>query len=162
MEYQLSVNRKSLEGGTSPDRNIQFGFINKQAKKFLKNGWPVISVDCKKKESIGNYRQNGRIWRPKGDPELVKVYDFIDKKLGTVSPYGIYDLDKTSAASMSALITTPPSSPSNPFAGGTTNWDANFIPRRSNFSSRRTAAKATEVGTNFGKSAFRNFRTTPA
>lgn len=94
MEYQLSANRKSLEGGTSPDRNTQFEFINKQVKKFMKQDWPAISVDCKKKELIGNYRQNGHIWRPKGDPELVKVYDFIDKKLGKVSPYGIYDLDK--------------------------------------------------------------------
>ena len=94
LEYQLSANRKSLEGGTNPDRNEQFEFINKQAKKFLKNGWPVISVDAKKKELIGNYRQNGEVWRPKGDLELVKVYDFLDKKLGKASPYGIYDLDK--------------------------------------------------------------------
>ena len=61
MEYQLSANRKSLEGGTNPDRNEQFEFINKQAKKFLKNGWPAISVDAKKKELIGNYRQNGKV-----------------------------------------------------------------------------------------------------
>ena len=77
LEYQLASNRKSIEGGTSPDRNEQFEFINKQAKKFLKNDWPVISVDCKKKELIGNYRQNGEVWRPKGDPELVKVGAFV-------------------------------------------------------------------------------------
>lgn len=94
MGYQLSANRKSLEGGTNPDRNEQFEFINTQSKKFLKQGCPVISVDCKKKELIGNYRQNGEVWRPKGDYELVKVYDFIDKKLGKASPYGVYDLDK--------------------------------------------------------------------
>jgi DNA-binding transcriptional regulator GbsR (MarR family) len=94
MEYQLSSNRKSIEGGTNPERNQQFEFINRQVKKFLKNGWPVISVDAKKKELIGNYKQNGEVWRPKGDLELVKVYDFIDKKLGKASPYGIYDLDK--------------------------------------------------------------------
>ena len=94
MGYQLSANRKSLEGGTNPDRNEQFEFINTQSKKFLKQGCPVISVDCKKKELIGNYGQNGEVWRPKGDYELVKVYDFIDKKLGKASPYGVYDLDK--------------------------------------------------------------------
>ena len=55
---------------------------------------PVISVDAKKKELIGNFRQNGRVWRPKGEPELVKVYDFIDKKLGKATPYGVYDLKK--------------------------------------------------------------------
>jgi len=94
MEYQLSGNRKSLEGGTNPDRNTQFEWINEQSKKFLKQNCPVISVDAKKKELIGNYRQNGKVWRPKGDLEFVKVYDFIDKKLGKATPYGIYDLKK--------------------------------------------------------------------
>jgi len=94
MGYQLAANRKSIEGGTNPDRNTQFEFINEQVAKFLKQNHPVISVDAKKKELIGNYRQNGRVWRPKGKPELVKVYDFIDKKLGKATPYGIYDLSK--------------------------------------------------------------------
>jgi hypothetical protein len=98
MGYQLAANRKSLEGGTNPDRNTQFEFINEQAAMFLKQGCPVISVDAKKKELIGpnsfTDRQNGRVWRPKGEPELVKVYDFIDKKLGKATPYGIYDLSK--------------------------------------------------------------------
>jgi Rhodopirellula transposase. len=94
MGYHLSGNRKSLEGGTNPDRNAQFEIINAQATMFLKQGCPVISVDAKKKELIGNYRQNGRVWRPKGEPELVKVYDFIDKELGKATPYGIYDLQK--------------------------------------------------------------------
>jgi hypothetical protein len=94
MEYQLAANRKSLEGGTNPDRNTQFEFINEQVKSFLERNCPVISVDAKKKELIGNYRQNGRVWRPKGEPELVKVYDFIDKKLGKATPYGVYDLRK--------------------------------------------------------------------
>ena len=94
LEYQLAANRKSLEGGTNPDRNTQFEFINAQAASFLKQGCPVISIDAKKKELIGNYRQNGRVWRPKGEPELVNVYDFIDKKLGKATPYGVYDLSK--------------------------------------------------------------------
>ena len=99
MGYHLSGNRKSLEGGTNPDRNAQFEIINAQATMFLKQGCPVISVDAKKKELIGPVsgntdRQNGRVWRPKGEPELVKVYDFIDKELGKATPYGIYDLQK--------------------------------------------------------------------
>jgi transposase len=94
LEYQLAANRKSIEGGTNPDRNEQFEFINKQSTDFLKRNCPVISVDAKKKELIGNYKQNGRVWRPKGEPMLVKVYDFIDKKLGKATPYGIYDLKK--------------------------------------------------------------------
>ena len=64
--YQLSANRKSLEGGTHPDRNEQFEFINKQSAKFLKKNCPVLSVDAKKKELIGNFKQNGKVWRPKG------------------------------------------------------------------------------------------------
>jgi len=94
LEYQLSANRKSIEGGTNPDRNAQFEFINAQAATFLKQGCPVISVDAKKKEWIGNDRQNGRVWRPKGKPQLVKVYDFIDKNPGKATPYGVYDLSK--------------------------------------------------------------------
>jgi hypothetical protein len=92
LEYQLSANRKSLEGGTNPDRNTQFEFINEQSAMFLKQHCPVISVDAKKKELIGNFKQNGKVWRPKGEPELVKVYDFIDKKLGKATPYGVYDV----------------------------------------------------------------------
>jgi transposase len=94
MEYRLASNRKTIEGGTNPDRNTQFEFINTQAASFLKQGCPVISVDAKKKELIGNYRQNGRVWRPKGEPELVNVYDFINKELGKATPYGVYDLQK--------------------------------------------------------------------
>jgi len=92
MDYQLAANRKSIEAGKSPDRNTQFEFINKQSAKFLKRGSPVISVDTKKKELIGNFKQNGSVWRPKGEPELVKAHDFIDKELGKATPYGVYDL----------------------------------------------------------------------
>jgi transposase len=90
--YQLSANRKSDEGGTHPDRNAQFEYINEQSARFLRQHCPVLSVDAKKKELIGNFKQNGKEWRPKGQPELVKVYDFIDKELGKATPYGIYDL----------------------------------------------------------------------
>jgi transposase len=94
MGYHLAANRKSLEGGTDPDRNTQFEYINKQSAKFMKRGCPVISVDAKKKELIGNFKQNGSVWRPKGEPELVRVYDFMDKELGKATPYGIYDLNR--------------------------------------------------------------------
>ena len=68
MEYQLAANRKPFEGGTNPDRNGQFEFISEQSSGFLKRGHPVISVDAKKKELVGNFKQNGRVWRPKGNP----------------------------------------------------------------------------------------------
>jgi transposase len=94
MEYQLAANRKSIGGCTAPNRNAQFEHINGRSNTFLKRNDPVISVDTKKKELIGNFKQNGSVWRPKGEPELVLVYDFIDKELGKATPYGVYDLKK--------------------------------------------------------------------
>ena len=92
--YSLQANRKMLEGGDQADRNAQFEFINEQAKQRIAEGNPVISVDTKKKELIGPYKNKGTSWHPEGEPELVKVYDFIDKdkEKGRVSPYGVYDI----------------------------------------------------------------------
>lgn len=90
--YSLQANRKMLEGTDHPDRNAQFEFINDQTKQRLVAGNPVISVDTKKKELVGAYKNNGTTWRPEGKPELVKVHDFIDKELGRANPYGVYDV----------------------------------------------------------------------
>lgn len=90
--YSLQANRKMLEGTDHPDRNAQFEFINDQTKQLLVAGNPVISVDTKKKELVGAYKNNGTTWRPEGKPELVKVHDFIDKELGCANPYGVYDV----------------------------------------------------------------------
>ncbi len=90
--YSLQANRKMLEGADHPDRNAQFEFINKQATQCIESGEPVISVDTKKKELVGPYKNNGTSWRPAGEPELVNVHDFMDKELGRANPYGIYDV----------------------------------------------------------------------
>lgn len=90
--YSLQGNRKTKEGQSHPDRNAQFEFINKTVKRFQRNNQPVISVDTKKKEILGEFKNNGREWRPKGKPETVQVHDFMDKELGKVVPYGVYDL----------------------------------------------------------------------
>ncbi len=90
--YSLQANRKMLEGTDHPDRNAQFEFINDKTKQRLVAGNPVISVDTKKKELVGAYKNNGTTWRPEGKPELVKVHDFIDKELGRANPYGVYDV----------------------------------------------------------------------
>lgn len=89
--YSLQGNRKTLEGGSHPDRNAQFEHIYTQVKQFQGRGDPVISVDTKKKELVGNFKQQGLEWRPEGQPEAVRVYDFQDPELGKVAPYGIYD-----------------------------------------------------------------------
>ncbi len=91
MGYSLQANRKILEGSSHPDRNAQFEFINQQVIKFQNNNQPVISVDTKKKELVGNFKNNGQEWRPKGEPEDVFIYDFPIKGLGRAIPYGIYD-----------------------------------------------------------------------
>ena len=90
--YSLQGNRKTLEGGDHPDRNTQFEFINARAEDAIRNGQPVISVDTKKKELVGQYKNGGKELRPKGEPEEVKVYDFVDKDLGRANPYGVYDI----------------------------------------------------------------------
>ena len=92
MGYSLQANRKTREGSSHVDRNAQFEYINAQATAFLKGKRPVISVDTKKKELVGDFKNGGREWRPRGNPEEVRVHDFIDKDLGKVAPYGVYDL----------------------------------------------------------------------
>jgi hypothetical protein len=90
--YSLQSNRKTKEGGNHPDRNAQFEHINATVLSFQNRGQPVISVDTKKKELVGNFRNGGREWRPQGEPEEVKVHDFMDKKLGKAIPYGVFDV----------------------------------------------------------------------
>jgi hypothetical protein len=90
--YRLQSNKKTKEGTDHPDRDAQFQHISESAAEFLEAGDPVISVDTKKKELVGNYKNNGRLWLPKGKPIEVNRHDFPDKKLGKAAPYGIYDL----------------------------------------------------------------------
>jgi hypothetical protein len=91
--YSLQLNRKEREGKSVPDRNAQFEYINEKASAFLQEGEPVISVDAKKKELIGNFKNNGREYRKKGDPVEVNVHDFPEEE-GKVAPYGVYDIGK--------------------------------------------------------------------
>ena len=95
MGYSKQLNRKMLQAGTPhPDRNLQFEYINKTAGDCIKRGIPVISIDCKKKENIGNFKNNGKEYRRKKDARKVLDHDFLIEELGTVAPYGIYDIDK--------------------------------------------------------------------
>jgi transposase len=90
--FSLQGNAKTIEGGQHPDRDAQFSYLNDQAGQHLTAGDPVISVDTKKKELVGPYKNGGKEWHPAGDPEQVKVHDFIDPTLGKANPYGVYDL----------------------------------------------------------------------
>jgi hypothetical protein len=90
--FSLQGNAKQVAGGGHPDRDAQFSYLNGQVSEHQQAGEPVISVDTKKKELVGNYKNSGREWRPAGQPEPVKVHDFIDPELGKANPYGVYDL----------------------------------------------------------------------
>jgi len=90
--FSRQANRKADEGSKHPDRNAQFEHINAKVVAAQVAGQPVISVDTKKKELVGNYKNGGTDYRPKGDPRRVKVHDFEDKQLGKVVPYGVYDV----------------------------------------------------------------------
>ena len=90
--YSLQGNRKAREGGDHPDRDAQFDHIGDAAAAFLLAGDPVISVDAKKKELVGDFKNGGREWRPIGEPEEVRTHDFVDPLLGRATPYGVYDL----------------------------------------------------------------------
>lgn len=92
--YSLQANRKSIEGKRHPDRDGQFRYLNKQVRRYQRTRQPVISVDTKKKELVGDFKNTGKEWRPKGEPERVRVHDFLIKEKGKVAPYGVYDITR--------------------------------------------------------------------
>jgi transposase len=92
LKYSLQANRKTNEGASHPDRNAQFEYVNNKVKQYLGGKEPVVSVDTKKKELIGDFKNTGKELRPQGDPEKVRVHDFLIPELGRANPYGIYDI----------------------------------------------------------------------
>jgi hypothetical protein len=94
LDYSLQANRKTREGSTHPDRNAQFEYINARVRAFQRRGQPVISVDAKKKELVGDFKNAGQEWQPQGEPEKVRAKDFPDPELGKVTPEGVYDLSR--------------------------------------------------------------------
>jgi transposase len=92
LNYSLQSNRKTREGASHPDRNAQFEHINRQVSRFQRRGQPVVSVDTKKKELVGDFKNGGREYQPEGCPEEVGTHDFEDKELGKAIPYGVYDM----------------------------------------------------------------------
>ena len=97
MKYSVQALRKEKEGNQHPDRNAQFEHINEQATAFQTRGQPVVSMDTKKKELVGEYKNGGQEWQPIGEPELVDVHDFPDPVLGKAIPYGVYDVARNEA-----------------------------------------------------------------
>jgi transposase len=93
-DYSLQANRKNIEGSSVPERDAQFRYINEQAKKFINQGYPVISVDAKKKENVGEFKNPGQVWTKKGKAREVNVYDFQSLGIGRATPYGVYDVKR--------------------------------------------------------------------
>ncbi len=91
--YSLQAPSKQKEGTQSPDRDAQFNYLDETARTFIKDAQPVISVDTKKKELVGEFSNGGAEWHPMGEPTRTKTHDFIDKELGRAVPYGVYDID---------------------------------------------------------------------
>jgi len=92
--YSLQANAKRLEGAAHPDRDAQFRYLNEQVKAFMAAGDPVVSVDAKKKELVGYFKNPGREWQPQGSPEEVNVYDFLSQAQGRAIPYGVYEVSR--------------------------------------------------------------------
>ncbi len=90
--FSLQANAKTIEGGQHPDRDAQFRYLNDRVREHQRADSPVISVDAKKKELVGKFKNSGREWQPKGEPEQTNVHDFMDKTLGKAIPYGVYDV----------------------------------------------------------------------
>ena len=92
LDYRLQANRKTREGSSHPDRNAQFEYINEQVRAFQERSQPVVSIDAKKKELVGDFANKGQEWQPQGTPEEVGTHDFPDPRLGKAIPYGVYDM----------------------------------------------------------------------
>jgi len=159
--YSLQVVRKTREGDQSPDRNAQFEHINRTAKKFIAKGQPVVSVDTKKKELVGDFKNGGSEWQPKGAPEPVRVHDFIDQDLGKVIPYGVTTPCGTKRGSALVSITIPRSSPSRLSSAGGERWARRRTRMQPSSSSQRTAVVATRRERNCGVSSCNVSRTPP-
>jgi hypothetical protein len=129
LNYSLQANRKTKEGSSHPDRDAQFSHINKQVQAFQKRGQPVVSVDAKKKELIGDFKNAGREWHHQGQPLKVRSKDFVDKDLGKGIPYGVYDL-KANNGWVSVGIMIPPSLPWSRCVAGGSIWARVYIPKQ--------------------------------
>ena len=156
MGYSLQSNRKTEEGQDHADRDAQFLHLNQVTADALAEGKPVISVDTKKKELIGNYKNAGQQWREQQSPESVRCHEFPAPSVPRAYPYGIYDLGRNRASSMWAPIMTPALLPWPPSAAGGAMKAVGFIPRRTNWSSRLMGVAAMAIGCVGGKWNYRN------
>lgn len=132
LRYSLQGNRKTLEGEAHADRNQQFEYLHQQVTRFQDKGHPVISVDTKKKELVGRFKNNGQEWQPQGEPEPVETYDFPSAAQGKVAPYGVYDPTRNEGWRMWVRITIQRLLPWKVFDVGGRRWAAKPTPTPDN------------------------------
>ena len=137
MDYSLQANRKTREGATHPDRNAQFEYINTQVRRLQKRGQPVVSVDTKKKELLGDFKNPGQEWQPQGQPEEVRVHDFQDPALGKAIPYGVYDVANNQGWVSVGIDHDTAHFARKPSVAGTRTWAASVFPARRSLMIRR-------------------------
>lgn len=128
--FSLQANAKTIEGGQHLDRDAQFSYLNERVREHQDSGDSVISVDAKKKELVGTFKNAGREWQPKGQPEDTNVHDFMDKELGKAIPYGVYDVAADSAWVSVGTDHDTPSSPWLPSEPGGAQLDPMSTRRR--------------------------------
>lgn len=150
MNYSLQANRKRFEGGDHLDRDQQFEYIYEKTKLFQMECCPVISVDTKKKELVGLYKNTGKEWNRKGNPQEVNVYDFSDKELGKAIPYGVYDMTKNQGWVSVGSDQTPQNLPLIQFANGGSPWASRFTHCLLGFSLRRMVEAVMDPESNSG------------
>jgi hypothetical protein len=152
--YSLQAPNKSVEGAQHPDRNAQFEYINGKAQDCIERGVPVVSVDTKKKELVGNFKNGGREWQPEGEPELVDVHDFPGDAVGKAIPYGVYDLAANDGfVSVGVDHDTPVFAATSIRRGGSKSAK-NATPRRASCSSPPMPGAATATGLTSGSIGF--------
>jgi len=162
LDYSLQANRKTREGSNHPDRDAQFHYINDRVKEALAAGEPAISIDTKKKELVGDFKNGGREWRPKGDPEHVRVHDFVIKTLGRAVPYGVYDIaDNAGWVSVGIDHDTAALSSTQSAAGGSS-WAKSVTHGRRACRSPPTAAAVTAHACGCGRLNCKNWPTNSA
>jgi len=133
LEYSLQANRKTKAGSSHPDRNAQFEYIAGQTRSFQQRGQPVISVDAKKKEPVGEFKNAGREWQPQGSPEPVNIHDFPDKELGKGLPYGVYEEGGNRGWVSVGVDHDTRSLPPPPSGAGGIGWAPKTMRRRANY-----------------------------
>jgi hypothetical protein len=160
--YSLQANRKTREGSAHPDRNAQFEFINASVARFVLHDQPAISVDTKKKELVGDFKNGGREWRPQGEPEEVRVHDFLDKTLGKAIPYGVYDIVHNQGWVSVGIDHDTAQFATHSIRRWWSEMGQERFPRPANCSSRRTVGGATGIGRGCGRCRCRPWPTNSA